>query len=34
MKAPWGKRVRATEVMDIITVKDVTDMLDKVMNHP
>ena len=31
--APWGKRVRATEVMDCITVKDVTDMLDKVMQE-
>jgi len=29
--APWGKRVRANEVMDCITVKDVMDMLDKVM---
>ena len=29
--APWGKRVRANEVMDCITVKDVTDMLDRVM---
>ena len=28
---PWGKRVRAAEVMDIIKVKDVTAMLDKIM---
>jgi heptosyltransferase I len=33
-KAPWGKRVRAAEVMDMITVKEVTDMLDRVMQHP
>ena len=32
--APWGKRVRATEVMDIITAQEVSDMLDKVMQHP
>ena len=32
-KAPWGKRVRAAEVMDIITVQEVSDMLDNVMQH-
>jgi len=29
--APWGKRVRADDVMDIIKVNDVTAMLDEVM---
>lgn len=30
---PWGKRIRAAEVMDIITVDEVTAMLDQVMRY-
>ena len=31
--AAWGKRVRASNVMDVISVKDVTDKLDEVMRY-